>query len=82
MGENPAVTDANTGHAVHTLKNLDFLAVQDIFLTETARLADVVLPAACWPERGDLHQHDARRAAAAQSLRPARRGARRLAHLR
>lgn len=51
MGENPAVTDADTGHAVHTLGNLDFLAVQDIFLTETARLADVVLPAACWPEK-------------------------------
>ena len=46
MGENPAVTDADTGHAVHTLKDLDFLAVQDIFLTETARLADVVPPPA------------------------------------
>lgn len=51
MGENPAVTDADTEHARHTLKNLDFLVVQDIFLTETAQLADVVLPAACWPEK-------------------------------
>ncbi len=51
MGENPVVTEADTNHAKHSLENLDFLVVQDIFLTETARLADVVLPAAGWPEK-------------------------------
>lgn len=51
MGENPMVTDANTSHIAHALDNLDFLVVQDIFLTETAQKADVVLPAACWGEK-------------------------------
>ncbi len=51
MGENPMVTDPDTNHVSHALDNLDFLVVQDIFLTETAKKADVVLPAACWPEK-------------------------------
>lgn len=51
MGENPMVTDANTAHVAHALEELDFLVVQDIFLTETAQKADVVLPAACWAEK-------------------------------
>lgn len=51
IGENPAVTDADTNHATSALKKLEFLVVQDIFMTETAALADVVLPAACWPEK-------------------------------
>ena len=51
MGENPMVTDANSSHVAHALDNLDFLVVQDIFLTETAQKADVVLPAACWAEK-------------------------------
>ncbi len=46
MGENPVVTDPNAHHTVKALETLDFLVVQDIFLTDTARLADVVLPAA------------------------------------
>ena len=50
MGENPMVTDPDTNHVRHCLQNLDLLVVQDIFLTETAQLADVVLPAACWAE--------------------------------
>ncbi len=45
MGENPAVSDPDSSHVVEALKALDFLVVQDIFLTETAELADVVLPA-------------------------------------
>ncbi len=45
MGENPMVSDPNLNHVEEALKNLDFLVVQDIFLTETAQLADVVLPA-------------------------------------
>lgn len=51
MGENPVITDANTGQVVHSLKSLDFLVVQDIFMTETAELADVVLPATCFAEK-------------------------------
>jgi len=51
MGENPVMTDANANHVVETLKGLDFLVVQDIFMTETAELADVVLPAACFAEK-------------------------------
>jgi formate dehydrogenase major subunit/formate dehydrogenase alpha subunit len=47
MGENPVITDPNMHHTVKALENLDFLVVQDIFLTDTARLAEVVLPAAC-----------------------------------
>lgn len=51
MGENPVITDPNVNHTIKALLNLDFLVVQDIFLTETAALADVVLPAACFAEK-------------------------------
>ncbi len=44
MGENPMIADPNLHHAEQALKNLEFLVVQDIFLTETAKFADVVLP--------------------------------------
>jgi formate dehydrogenase major subunit/formate dehydrogenase alpha subunit len=47
MGENPVITDPNIRHTVKALEKLEFLVVQDIFMTETAHLADVVLPAAC-----------------------------------
>ncbi|MGC9022701.1 MAG: molybdopterin oxidoreductase family protein, partial [Dissulfurimicrobium sp.] len=47
MGENPVLSDSDARHVEKSLKNLEFLVVQDIFLTETARLAHVVLPAAC-----------------------------------
>ena len=47
MGENPVITDPNMHHTIKALKGLDFLVVQDIFMTDTAELADVVLPAAC-----------------------------------
>ncbi len=47
MGENPVITDPNMHHTVKALERLEFLVVQDIFMTETAALADVVLPAAC-----------------------------------
>ncbi len=46
MAENPMISDANIDHVEIALKNLDFLVVQDIFLTETAKLADIVLPGA------------------------------------
>ena len=51
MGENPALSDPDITHTVKALKNLDFLVVQDIFLTETAQLADVVLPGASFAEK-------------------------------
>lgn len=51
MGENPMLSDADIHHVEKCLSSLDFLVVQDIFLTETARLADVVLPSACFAEK-------------------------------
>jgi formate dehydrogenase major subunit len=51
MGENPAMSDPEAEHAREALARLEHLVVQDIFLTETAYLADVVLPATCWPEK-------------------------------
>ena len=51
IGENPAQSEADKGHAVELLKGLDHMVVQDIFLTRTAELADVVLPgSASWCE--------------------------------
>ena len=51
MGENPAMSDPDVDHARQALASLDHLVVQDIFLTETAYLADVVLAATAWPEK-------------------------------
>ena len=51
MGENPAMSDPDVDHAREALAELEHLVVQDIFLTETAYLADVVLPATAWPEK-------------------------------
>jgi len=51
MGENPAMSDPDVAHARAALAKLDHLVVQDLFLTETAALADVVLPASAWPEK-------------------------------
>ena len=51
MGENPAMSDPDVAHARAALAKLDHLVVQDIFLTETAHFADVVLPASAFPEK-------------------------------
>jgi formate dehydrogenase major subunit len=51
MGENPAMSDPDVEHARAALAHLEHLVVQDIFLTETAKYADVVLPASAWPEK-------------------------------
>jgi formate dehydrogenase major subunit len=51
MGENPAMSDPDVDHARAAMAALDHCVVQDIFLTETAYLADVVLPATAWPEK-------------------------------
>jgi formate dehydrogenase alpha subunit len=51
IGENPMVSDPDLNHAKKCLENLDFLVVQDIFMTETAQMADVVLPSASFAEK-------------------------------
>jgi formate dehydrogenase major subunit len=61
MGENPLLSDPNLNHTEEMFKKLDFLIVQDIFLTETAELADVVLPAACFAEKDGTFTNTERR---------------------
>jgi len=61
IGENPLVSDPDVNHAEKSLNNLDFLIVQDIFLTETAQLADVVLPTACYAEKDGTFANSERR---------------------
>jgi len=61
VGENPMMTDPDTNHVRHALEALDFLVVQDIFLTETAALADVVLPGASFAERAGTFTNTERR---------------------
>src|SRR3989442_22751 len=51
MGENPVISDPDIAHAEHWFQELEFLAVQDLFLTETARYADVVLPGSSFAEK-------------------------------
>ncbi|MDJ0631330.1 MAG: formate dehydrogenase subunit alpha [Rhodobacter sp.] len=51
LGENPAMSDPDVGHARKALAHLDHLVVQDIFVTETANYADVILPASAFPEK-------------------------------
>ncbi len=61
MGENPMLSDPDLGHIELSLSNLDFLIVQDIFMSETAKLADVVLPAACFAEKTGTYSNTERR---------------------
>ena len=61
MGENPVLSDPDMNHTIKALKKLDLLVVQDIFMTETAELADVVLPAACFAEKDGTFTNTARR---------------------
>ena len=61
MGENPMVSDPDLHHVEEALKNTEFLVVQDIFLTETAQLADVVLPAASFAEKEGTFSNTERR---------------------
>jgi len=51
MGENPAMSDPDAHHAREALARLDWLVMQEIFLTETCYHADVILPATAWPEK-------------------------------
>lgn len=62
FGEDPAVADANIAHVQDALDKVDFLVVQDIFLTDTAKAADIVLPAACYAEKDGTFTNTERRA--------------------
>ncbi len=61
MGEEPALTDPNTTHVQDALRNLDFLVVQNIFLGETGKYADVVLPGASFAEKDGTFTNTERR---------------------
>lgn len=61
MGENPLLSDPDLSHVEAALKKLDFLVVQDLFLTETAKLAHVVLPSACFAEKDGTFTNTERR---------------------
>jgi len=61
MGENPMMSDPDLNHVEHALKNCEFLVVQDIFLTETAALADVVLPGCTFAEKDGTFTNTERR---------------------
>ncbi|RKD21893.1 formate dehydrogenase subunit alpha [Ammoniphilus oxalaticus] len=68
IGENPVQADADANHVEQLLKKLDFMVVQDILMTKTAELADVVLPAAGWAENDGTFTNSERRI---QRVRPA-----------
>ncbi len=61
MGENPILSDPDSNHILEALQSLEFLVVQDIFLTETAKLADVVLPATSFAEKDGTFVNTERR---------------------
>ena len=61
MGENPVISDPNIAHAEDWVRGLEFLAVQDLFLTETARWADVVLPGSSFAEKTGTYANTERR---------------------
>ncbi|MDA0154221.1 formate dehydrogenase subunit alpha [Vibrio sp. Makdt] len=68
MGENPVLSDPNQTHVIEGLEALDFLVVQDIFLTETAQYADVVLPSCSFAEKSGHFTNTERRV---QRINPA-----------
>ena len=51
MGEDPVTTEPNYWHVVEKMKSAEFIVCQEIFMTETAKMADVILPGACWAEK-------------------------------
>ncbi len=61
MGENPLVSEPHLKHVEEVFEKLDFIVVQDLFLTETAQKADVVLPAACFAEKDGTFTNTERR---------------------
>jgi len=61
MGENPVLSDPDSNHVKKALAKLGFMVVQDIFMTETAQYADVILPAASWAEKDGTFTNTERR---------------------
>jgi len=61
MGEDPALTDADANHVRKALDSLEFLVAQNLFMTETAKYADVFLPAACYAEKDGTFTNTERR---------------------
>ncbi len=70
VGENPVMSDPDSDHLVKALQQLDFLVVQDIFLTETGKLADVVLPATTFAEKTGTFSNTERRVAPVRQVIP------------
>ena len=70
MGENPALTDPDADHAIKAMQALELLVVQDLFLTETGKLADVVLPAASFAEKDGTFSNTERRVARVRQAIP------------
>jgi len=60
-GENPILSDPNIPHTKEAMESLDFLVVQDVFLSETAQLADVVLPGTSYAEKDGTFTNTGRR---------------------
>ena len=71
MGENPAMSDPDQNHTREALSRLDHLVVQDIFLTETAAFADVILPATAFPEKDGTFTNTDRRVQLGRKAIPA-----------
>jgi formate dehydrogenase alpha subunit len=72
FGENPVVSDPDSHHLIKALQALDFLVVQDLFLTETAQLADVVLPGASFAEKEGTFTNTERRVQRVRQALPPR----------
>lgn len=76
IGYDPAATQANIHHVVSAMKRLEFLVVQEIFMTETARLAHIVLPASCFFEKDGTFTNAERRVRRLHQVIPPPQGAR------
>lgn len=61
FGEDPVRTDPNTAHVIHALKSLDFFVIDELFMTETAKLADVILPGRSYAEKEGTFTNTERR---------------------
>jgi formate dehydrogenase major subunit len=61
VGENPVLSEANASHAIEAMVKAEFMVVQDIFMSETAELADVILPAASFAEKDGTFTNSERR---------------------
>ena len=61
MGENPLMSEPNFRHAHHAIEHLEFLVCQDLFINETGRYADVILPGASWAEKDGTFTNTDRR---------------------